>query len=1442
MDTTRIDNTVQVVSLKGQAFIIAKDGTVTLVSAGQILPPGTLLLTDENSGIVYDDAPENAMAAQPVSDEAAAEEAEAIQAAILAGLDPTKLFAAPAAGAPAAGPAAADGSGNAGFVVVDRTGDSLLAEAGFDTAFSPLSFTGGVDELPRVLEENSIPELDIDYDSPLTGPDPVPEFPDLADGGFAWVDEGALPEGSRFGSDNESATGALVIDTGNDALVLVEVQDAEGNWVDVTGGGTVTTQYGTLVVDENYNWTYTLNDAQSHENDSAVFDDDRLPESIPVRITDDDGEQAEGVINIEVLDDGPDAINDSASTPEDTPVEVDVISNDVQGADSASVTGVTLLTEGAGSVSFTEEGLVRFEPAPGFEGNAQIQYTLTDSDGDSDTAVLTVTVGDDSEPNLGITFADGRDWVDEAALDGKGSNEQSGNETTTGTFEINTFGDDLASLEVQVKDSNGNWVNVTEGGIIDGQYGALTVTQNPDGSYSWSYTLADNTDNHDDPLQTGAGDVVADDFDVRVTDSDASEQLGVLSIDVRDDGPGAIADTVSTPEDTAIEVDVISNDIQGADGATVTGVTLLTEGAGTVSLTEEGQLRFVPAAGFEGDAQIQYTLTDSDGDSDTAVLTVTVGEDSEPDLKITFDDDRNWVDEAALDGKGSNEQSGNETTSGTFGINTFGDQLASLEVQVKDSNGNWVNVTEGGIIDGQYGALTVTQNPDGSYSWSYTLADNTDNHDDPLQTGAGDVVADDFDVRVTDSDASEQLGVLSIDVRDDGPGAIADTVSTPEDTAIEVDVISNDIQGADGATVTGVTLLTEGAGTVSLTEEGQLRFVPAAGFEGDAQIQYTLTDSDGDSDTAVLTVTVGEDSEPDLKITFDDDRNWVDEAALDGKGSNEQSGNETTSGTFGINTFGDQLASLEVQVKDSNGNWVNVTNGGSIDGQYGELTVILNPDGSYSWSYTLTDNTENHTDPLQTGAADVVTDDFDVRVTDSDDSQQSGILSIDIWDDGPTIDAVQDGIMANVAGTLSGLIDLGFGADGQGSLVVSGEEPDGLVYTVTDGPDGSQVLTANLDDDSGDVYFILTVYPDGNYDFELVNPEPLLATTKELTGLTPGGPEPVVVLPINGITATFTELQPSPGEKGINSSENGMGVDDNRIDNGDVLRIAFSGSVSNTSFTLNKLSDKDVMAWVVLSAGIVVASGTWSPPAGAGEGGDTVFNLLEPIEGSFITYDEGYSAEDIKAGGFDEIQLGSDSGDYRLLDMTIYEEVFPEDGNLLFDIDIKDGDHDMDSASLSITIEADGTEASGFTLSGTSANEVLLGSDGDDILTGGEGDDILLGGLGDNILTGGEGIDTFRFTEADAGSVNAITDFEKGVDVVDLKELLSGEEGGNLTDYLTFSMEGNDTVLSVTPAGDGGDTQEIRFEDTNLMDLYGAASSEALIQAMVDDQTLQVDK
>ncbi len=92
----------------------------------------------------------------------------------------------------------------------------------------------------------------------------------------------------------------------------------------------------------------------------------------------------------------------------------------------------------------------------------------------------------------------------------------------------------------------------------------------------------------------------------------------------------------------------------------------------------------------------------------------------------------------------------------------------------------------------------------------------------------------------------------------------------------------------------------------------------------------------------------------------------------------------------------------------------------------------------------------------------------------------------------------------------------------------------------------------------------------------------------------------------------------------------------------------------------------------------------------------------------------------------------------------------------------------------------------GGSLFGTALDDQLIGSDTSDSLDGGAGADILLDGQGEDSMTGGSGADLFIF--AQDGVADAILDFERGIDRLDLSGL----------DFLYDVSQ-----LTVTPTNDG---------------------------------------
>ena len=86
--------------------------------------------------------------------------------------------------------------------------------------------------------------------------------------------------------------------------------------------------------------------------------------------------------------------------------------------------------------------------------------------------------------------------------------------------------------------------------------------------------------------------------------------------------PGAVADSAQTDDQTAIEIDVLANDMD-VDGD-VLSLESATAETGMVSITDNNTLLYVPLAGFDGLDTITYVVADTSGATDTATVSVVV--------------------------------------------------------------------------------------------------------------------------------------------------------------------------------------------------------------------------------------------------------------------------------------------------------------------------------------------------------------------------------------------------------------------------------------------------------------------------------------------------------------------------------------------------------------------------------------------------------------------------------------------------------------------------------------------------------------------------------------------------------------------------------------------------------------------------------------------------
>jgi T1SS-143 domain-containing protein len=355
-----------------------------------------------------------------------------------------------------------------------------------------------------------------------------------------------------------------------------------------------------------------------------------------------------------------------------------------------------------------------------------------------------------------------------------------------------------------------------------------------------------------------------------------------------------------------------------------------------------------------------------------------------------------------------------------------------------------------------------------------------------------------------------------------------------------------------------------------------------------------------------------------------------------------------------------------------------------------------------------------------------------IKATDGDGdpvSLGSGSLVINVQDDLPVVHSEPPcQTVSEVPGfVLSGTLDVSFGGDGRGAFDLSGNTaPDGLHYVVTQLAGGGSQLTAY--DGSNEAFFVLKVNADGTYSFEVLNSRPITEVGYDLTQLAAGGPQTSFTMTSNGLSVVLN----SPNGV-VNPSTNGLGVGNNNLMNvGESLNVAFSEKVYDVGFNLQKLSTSDVLTWKVLGdGGVVLATGTFSPPAGYGENSSISFNLL--TDGHFTTG----SAYQLAEGGFNTVVLGSSSGDYRVVNVSAGQSVLPNDLDLNFHVGITDGDGDSTGLNLCVDLSApqpllvvgsNSSDIDGSTTQHTVPNP--QDADHAGTISGGAGSDVLIGDPG----------------------------------------------------------------------------------------------------------------
>jgi VCBS repeat-containing protein len=693
----------------------------------------------------------------------------------------------------------------------------------------------------------------------------------------------------------------------------------------------------------------------------------------------------------------------------------------------------------------------------------------------------------------GLSVAGGELTVNEANLaDGSAPNPEA--LTKTGTFSVSAP-DGLTSLSI-------GGVNVISCGVAAGfplsittpLGNTLTVTgYNPaTGVVSYSYTLVDN-ETH--PTGDGANSIT-ENFNVVATDTDGSSATGQINVNIVDDLPTANPDSTAVEEGGIVSGNVLLNDVAGADGPAAGGAVLGVRAGSDTSAPAVGGLntQINGTYGYltldaNGNAEYHsnpnavsgpgatdvftYTVRDADGDESTTTITIDVHNS----CILAVSDSDVTVYEKALDLNQEGQDLAPGTVTGSLPGNTGETASGTLVGSVSGAVGA-ITYTLVGSATGTYGQILL--NPDGSYTYTLTSPASTTPH----ANDGPNTLSESFTYQATDALGNSTTSTIVINVVDDVPTAHADEVSVAEGGIVSGNVLWNDVGGADGLAAGGAVLGVRAGSDTSTSAIGGLNTQingtygyltldangnavyhsnpnAVSGPGATDTFTYTVRDADGDQSTTTITIDVHNSS----ILAVSDSDVTVYEKALDLNQDGQDLAPGTVTGSLPGNTGETASGTLAGSVSGAVGA-ITYTLVGSATGTYGQ--ILLNPDGSYT--YTLTSPAS--TTPHANDGPNTLSESFTYQATDALGNSTTSTIVVNIVDDVPTAHADEAAVAEG--GVVSGNVlwnDVG-GADGLAA--------GGAVLGVRAGSDTSVPAVGGLNSQINGTYGYLTLDANGN--------------------------------------------------------------------------------------------------------------------------------------------------------------------------------------------------------------------------------------------------------------------------------------------------------------------------------------------------------------------------
>ena len=270
---------------------------------------------------------------------------------------------------------------------------------------------------------------------------------------------------------------------------------------------------------------------------------------------------------------------------------------------------------------------------------------------------------------------------------------------------------------------------------------------------------------------------------------------------------------------------VLENDTDAdGDDLTIVSFDSTTTGGGTVLLDPDGSFVYTPQEEFEGEDTFTYEVSDGNGGTDTATVTIQVvkQENSAPlaaDDQYSIDAGTELIIEAP--GVLANDS------------DPDGDPLTVAGFDVTNTQGN------------------VVVNTDGSLTYT------------PAIDSAG---TDSFTYMVSDGNGNTDTAVVFININkvipeNNPPIAVDDEFTTDQDLEMEITdpeegILAND-SDPDGDLIAALEVndgITDQGGRISVRSDGTLVYVPGLGYTGTDTYEYTICDDQDPSlcDSAII--------------------------------------------------------------------------------------------------------------------------------------------------------------------------------------------------------------------------------------------------------------------------------------------------------------------------------------------------------------------------------------------------------------------------------------------------------------------------------------------------------------------------------------------------------------------------------------------------------------